>query len=146
MAKSEEELKDNGRFGTLSAKLSEALTACFVGEFAKRMNVREEEYLQKHKKMMTGRQMGWHMDQHFRLGDAEGTILEFQDLQAVVLKGDNLAAFQNEWDSTLNGINSLPGDEILESMYRAQVEKSVQFHQHMAMYETEIMHNRATRN
>ena len=86
------------------------------------------------------------MDQHFKLGDAEGTILEFQDLQAVELKGDNLAAFQNDWDSTLSGMNDWPSEQILESMYRAQVAKSAQLQQHMIMYNNDIMHNRSTRN
>ena len=40
-----EELADNGIFGTLSSTLSEGLSRCFTGEFAKRMQVREEEYL-----------------------------------------------------------------------------------------------------
>ena len=51
-ATSVDQLADNGIFGTLSAKISAALTLCFTGEFARRMGVIEEQYLKKHRKMI----------------------------------------------------------------------------------------------
>ena len=118
--------------------MAEGLASCFHGEFAKRIQVLEEEQLSRTGRYLTGRQLGWHMDQHFRLGDAEGTILDFQDLRAVKLKGDNLAAFQNEWEMTLSGMTHWPSWDILESMYRTELLKSIQFQHHMMMYENAL--------
>ena len=145
-AKSIAELARNEGFRTLSSKLAAALTSCFTGDFARKMQVQEEEYFQATGKLLTGRQLGWYMDRHFQLGDAEGILLEFQDLQAVRLKGDDLSRFQNEWNMTLSGIVNMPDDNILEALYRMQVSKSAQFQSHFMLYENEILHKRTQRD
>ena len=52
----------------------------------------------------------------------------FEDLKAVALKGDNLRAFQTDWDFALEQISDAdrPSDQILENLYREQIEKSHQ--------------------
>ena len=114
-AVSVDELEEDDGFETLNAKLSTALTRCFTGEFARKMQIVEEEYLKRTKKLLKGRQLGWYMDQHFTLGDAEGMVLEFQDLAKVKLLGDNLSGFQNDWDWTISGMKEIPSDTILET-------------------------------
>ena len=74
-AKSIVELESDEGFSTLSIKLSEALTRIIHGDFARKMQVTEEEYFQAKGKYLTGRQLGWHVDRHFQLGDAEGVLL-----------------------------------------------------------------------
>ena len=54
-------------------------------------------------------------------------MLEFSDLLSLELKGDNLRAFDTEWDNTLLGMKRLPDEEYLENLYRKQVQKSKQF-------------------
>ena len=49
---------------------------------------------------------------------------QFEDLQAVKLQNENLRAFINEWELCLVGIKDVPPKNILESMFRGQLELS----------------------
>merc|ERR1711884_19085 len=57
----------------------------------------------------------------------ENSMLEFTDLLASELKGDNLRAFDTEWDNTILGMKEVPDEKYLENLYREQVNKSKQF-------------------
>ena len=67
--------------------------------------------------MLNGRQIGWLIYEHFRLSEVEGSLLEFEDLMSVELKGDNLVAFENDWDMHLSGIKTVPSEYVLETLY-----------------------------
>ena len=54
-------------------------------------------------------------------------MLEFSDLMALELKGDNLRGFDTEWDNVLLGTKEHPEEKYLENLYRKQVKKSKQF-------------------
>ena len=136
-ATSIEELEDDHEFETLSAKITSALTDICHGEFLRKMNVLEEE-LAKKNKMLGGRVFAWHIKQHFRVSEVEGSILRFEDLLAVELIGDNVVAFDNDWDYVISGLKKVPDDETLEALYKKQLDKSVQLKDKLALYEQGI--------
>ena len=89
--------------------------------------MRDEQYRVVPKQMLAGRQIAFLMFQHFQINDMENAMLDFTDLLAVGLKGDNLRAFDTEWDNTLLGMKEVPYEKYLENSYRKQVNKSKQF-------------------
>ena len=64
-------------------------------------------------------------------------MLEFTDLLALELKGDNLRAFGTEWDNTLLGMKDIPDEKYLENLYRKQIRKSKQFEVIFAQLESD---------
>ena len=88
--------------------------------------------------MLTDRQIAWHIYQHFRLSESEGAILEFEDLLKVELREDNVASFVNEWDMTLSGLKDAPTDAILESLFKRQLDGSVQLKETLSLYQLEV--------
>ena len=55
--------------------------------------MKDEQYQVVHKQMLVGRQIAFIMFQHFQINDMDNSMLEFADLLALELKGDNLRAF-----------------------------------------------------
>ena len=78
------------------------------------------------------------MFQHFRINDMENSMLDFSDLMALELKGDNLRGFDTEWDNVLLGMNEVPDEKYLENLYRNQVKKSKQFELLYNQMETDV--------
>ena len=90
------------------------------------------------KLMITGRQIAWMMDRHFKTASADGAVLEFKDLLSVQCRGENISAFISEWDSTIQGMKTVPDDAILESLFRSQIEKANNFKERLAHYDFEV--------
>ena len=76
--------------------------------------------------MLGGRQVAWLIRDHFKITETNDAFVEFIDLLNVELKGDNLVAFQNDWDMTIQGIADPTDPQILEALYKKQLDKSVQ--------------------
>ena len=90
------------------------------------------------KLMITGRQIAWMMDGYFKTASAEGAVLELKDLLNAHCRGENISAFKNEWDSVIQGMKTVPDDGILESLFRAQLEKVSNFKERLAHYDFEV--------
>jgi len=99
-----------------------------------------KEVMAREGKMLGGLQLGWLIKQHFKLSKAEGQLLPFRALLKVKLRGDNLQSFQNIWDSTLMSLEDTPPDDILESLYKEQLENSTQFKNTLERYEDDMVH------
>ena len=84
--------------------------------------------------MLTGRQIAFKIFEHFKISEVEGALLDVRDLVALELKGDNLRAFDTAWDEILLAMKKEPEEEILESLYCKQLEKSLQLKNTMALY------------
>ena len=108
-------------FETLDTKVAAGLTNIMHGDFKKRVTMRDDQYQVVHKQMLTGRHIAFIMFHHFQINDVENSTLEFADLLALELKGDNLRAFDTEWDNTLLGMKEVPDEKYLENLYRKQV-------------------------
>ena len=95
------------------------------GEFRRSIQTKEERAA-KQGKMLNGRQIYWYIDDHFRISEVEGAVMEFTDLLDLELVGDNLQAFENDWETVWEGMRELPTDTVAERLYRRQLEKLVQ--------------------
>ena len=140
-ATSWEELKskEGDEYETLNAKIAAGSSDVLHGEFQRKINVMEERAAIKGE-MINGRQIAWMIYDHFKLTAQDGAILNFTDLQSVTLKGDNVAQFMNNWEMTLSGMNKIPTDDILESLFQSQIKKSKQLESAFALYEEGITH------
>ena len=133
-ALSVEDLQISGSgWETLDAKIAAGLAKIISGEFQRQIQMMEEEAALQ-KKMIKGRQIAFLIYHHFKISATEGSILEFEDLLAVELKGDNLRAFLNDWESTLLGLKKRPEVDVLESLFNKQLKKSEQLKSTMALY------------
>ena len=77
----------------------------------------------------------WHILDSYKLALLEESFVQVQSLWSVHLQGDNLQRFQDDWKECLIFLGSnVPDDNLLEQLYRAQIEKSPQFKQTFALY------------
>ena len=98
-------------YETLETKVAAGLMQIMHGDFKKRVTMRDEQYQVVHKQMLTGRQLEFLMFQHFQTNEMDNSMLEFTDLLVLELKGDNLRAFDAEWDNTLLGMKEITADK-----------------------------------
>jgi len=82
---------------TLDAKLASALTHVAPSDFMNTLRARKEEFFSKGE-MITGRQIMYLVDQHFRMSDQDGAVYDTEHLFSVTLKGENLTQFIAVWD------------------------------------------------
>ena len=69
-----------------------------------------------------------------------GVIIELRDLFAFTLKGDNVKQVVNDWNPTMNLLQTVPNEEVLEYLFRAQLEKSVKLKEMMTLIDKDIVH------
>ena len=84
-----EKLASSGRFPSLDAKLAAALSRTLTGDLAQQVNLLKERYAWANK-FLKGRQILWQIYKHFKISEADGALLDLQDLFAVTLHGDQL--------------------------------------------------------
>ena len=132
-------LADSGRYPSLDAKISAGLSKVIHGELARIVTLREEEASMKGE-MLMGRQLAWMIFDHFKISEQEGPILEYKDLFALEFK-TNLKGFLNEWDSVILGMKTVPAVDILESLFRAELEKDTSIKDLMHSYEQDFHQN-----
>ena len=66
-----------------------------------------------------------------------GAILDFRDLSKVQLKNDNVQASDTKWDEVLSAGTDSMSDNILESLYKMQLEKSEELKYLLQVYAEE---------
>ena len=64
--------------------------------------------------------------------------MDFEDILAVELKGDNVRGYLNDWELTLNAVKEIPSEDILENLVRRQLEKSNQLSLMMQLYNQDV--------
>ena len=62
-------------------------------------------------------------------------MLDFQDLLAVHMVGDELRRLINDWEMILTGMRKLSDGDVLEILFRRQIAKHSGLREHMAHYE-----------
>ena len=97
-----------------------------------------EEQKQNLGGMLTGRQVAFLSQDRFKTSPTEKAFLHFEDLMACTLKGDNLFGFQVDWDSCVQGLPTVPKDDIMETLCSAQLKKSTQFSSCMHSYDLKM--------
>jgi hypothetical protein len=135
-----EELADSEGFDVWDGKIACGLLDICHGEFLRQVQLKEEKAA-KENKMINGRQIAFMIYEYFKISATEGAILEFSDLLNVVLKGDNLKGFMIDWEFTILGLLDVPDDKILESLFQAQLDHSVQLKDALALYHVDVTQN-----
>ena len=127
-------LYDSAPFHTLDAKLAASLTKIMTGEFARQIYILMEDSASKGK-FLKGRQILLLLYQHYKISEVDGQMLDFQDPLAVHMVGEELRRFMNDWEMTLTGMRRLPEEDVLETLFRRQIQRHPGFREHMAYYE-----------
>ena len=73
--------------------------------------------------MLKGRQIYLKILRSFDVTDAETHINDFERVNALRMHDDNLHKFIIDWDSLLLKVSKLPSPEILESLFRTQIQR-----------------------
>ncbi len=122
-------------FATLDAKLSSALTSVAPSDFLRQAQAKKAEALTTGT-MVTGRQILWLIDQHFKMTESDRSIYDTEHIFAVALRGDNLQVFVSMWDNVLVslGTENRPAPNILETFVR-QLRRSKRMEADMAYYD-----------
>ena len=118
-----DDLANSGDFASLDAKLAAGIARVAQGDLGRAISTAKERLALKGI-FMKGRQALKMIYDHYRISETEGSLLELQDLLRVSLKGDNLRAFIGDWEHVLTGMNPVPHDDVLETLFRLQIAKS----------------------
>ena len=138
-AKSIEDLADIGEFETLDAKLAAGLGKVLHGELGRQIRVLEEKLAATSKVMLRGRQVLFLICDYSKITAETGQVMDFEDIMAVELKGDNVRGYLNDWELTLHAVKEVPSEDILESLVRRQLEKSNQLSLMMQLYNQDVI-------
>ena len=63
------------------------------------------------------------------------SILDFSDLQSVVLRGNDFPGFDAKWDEILLSITEIPADPSLERFVKMGIRESEQLKSVLALYD-----------
>ena len=89
--------------------------------------------------MITGREIVKLIFEHNKITQAVNVVREFEDFLRVELKGDNVPGLLNDWDDCLLGMKNIPSPEVLETMFRKQLQRSHLFEKTMGFYHFGIL-------
>ena len=81
----------------------------------------------------------WIVCNHFRICETQGVIIELKDVFVLTFKGGTVRQVVNEWNATMNLLQNVPSDEVLECVFRAQLEKSVQLKEMLALIDQDMV-------
>ena len=122
----EKKLQDPGKFLTLDAKLSAALTRSAGGDLATRiLNFKEQQ--SRKGIQVRGRYILLMFEDCFKTSEEAGSLYRVEDLSGLVKVGDtvqDLRRFINKWDATLAGMASTPEEAVLRDNLLRQIRPS----------------------
>ena len=75
------------------------------------------------------------LDQHNTTTEADGEMMDLQDLMAVRLVSDDLRKFVNDWEITLAGMRIAPDIKLLETLLIRELRSYSGLKAHMAHYD-----------
>jgi hypothetical protein len=102
-----EELQESGGKQPLDAKVAAGFSKILHGDLAKQIQLLEEKG-ESSKKLFKGRRIAWYIKDHFRINTDQGAVLDFSDLIAVRMPGQDIKRYLHDWESVLLAINEPP--------------------------------------
>ena len=86
--------------------------------------------------------------QRYQINSTDRFLSNYNRLQGVKLYGDDVIRLNADWDTALaqTPVDDLPGERILETLYKTQIEQSVQLKQVMQMRFLDVTHKGAETN
>ena len=146
-AKKIEDLENSGQLPNLDVQLNAGMYKVLTGEFKKEVQHIEEKMAKEvPSKMLKGRQITWLIYQKFTRPDAEIQIKNITDLVKIKMRGNNVRAFQNEWNESLLEQGERPSDTMLEALYLEQLENASQLNSMLALYRQDVTQKGETKS
>ena len=93
-----DELAQSRGFASLDCKLNAAISDIVTGDLERRIGVLKEKAA-KEGHLLKGRQVLHVIYEYYRVAEADGAVLEFEDLALLKMKGHNLEEFINAWET-----------------------------------------------
>ena len=127
----------------LDARIASALNRIIHNSHFKRTVSLEEQKAQKDDRFLRGRQIAYLIYEHFRVTGANDSVETYADLFTVVLRNDDIQAFDSKWDEMLLSMTQIPSDEILEGLYKSRLRESEKLKTVLELYNMEIHQKKA---
>ena len=114
------ELGDPEQFETLDTKLLAALSRIARGDLSRQILTYKEQQAALDK-VVRGRQVLLMFEQYFRTNEEAGALHSTEDLLKVVLHGNDLMTFIQNWDSVIAGMKIVPEQHVLKDIFLRQI-------------------------
>ena len=105
-------------FELLDTRISSSLNKFVQNSYFKKKVSLEEQKAQKADQFLCGRQITYLIYDYFQVTGVNDHVLDYADLFSIVLRDDNIQAFDARWDKTLLSMEQCPPDDILKSPYK----------------------------
>ena len=105
------------------SKIASGLSEIPSGNFKKQVTTAEGK-AKSERRSLTGRQSSWMIYDFLKISGDNGAILDFRDISKVQRKNGNVQACDTKGDEVSSAVTDRPTDNILESLYKMQVERS----------------------
>ena len=104
-------------------KIASGLSKISTGNFKKQVTTAEGK-AKSERRSLTDRQSSWMIYDFLKISGDNGAILDFRDISKVQRKNGNVQACDKKGDEVSSAVTDRPTDNILESLYKMQVERS----------------------
>ena len=113
--------------------------------FRKRASV-EQQRAQKHDRFLWGRQIAHMIYECFHATGACEAVQGLSNLFSVTLQNDDVQDFDVKWDHAVLSVSEMLSEMILEGLYKAKLQDTVQHRTVMALYDQETARNKGEPN
>ena len=125
--------KDSPDFEVPDANIASALRKIISNSnFRRRVSV-EDQRAQKHDRFLRGRQIAHVIYDHFQATGAYDAAQGLSDLFHICLHEDDIQDFDTRWDQALLTTSEIPQENVLEGLYKMQLQGSAQLQTVLAM-------------
>ena len=114
------ELGDPEQFETLDTKLLAALSRIARGDLSRQILTYKEQQAALDK-VVRGRQVLLMFEQYFRTNEEARALYSTEDLLKVVLHGNDLMTFIQNWDSVIAGMKIVPEQRVFKDIFLRQI-------------------------
>ena len=123
-------------FEVLDARIASALNRIIPNSHFRRRVSLEGQKAQKEDRFSRGRQIGHLIYEYFQV--ANDSVENYADLFTIVLRNDDIQAFDSKWYGILLSMTKIPSDDILESLYKLRIRESEKLKTVLVLYDLEI--------
>ena len=124
-------------FEVLDARIASALNKIIHNSQFKEESVWRNKKAQKQDRFLRGRQIAYLIYEYFWVTGANDSVVNYADLFTIVLRNDDIQAFDSMWDGILLSRTKIPHDDILEGLYKLRIRESKKLKTVLELYELE---------
>ena len=124
-------------FEVLDARIASKLNKIIHNSHFKSRISLEEQKAQKQDSFLRGRQIAYLIYDHFLVTGSQDSVENYADLFTIVLRNDDIQAFDSKWEGILLSMTKIPHDDILEGLYKLRVRESQKLKTVLELYDLE---------